>query len=117
MSNRLILRGTTWRPWFTITDALGAAVNMTDAARSLLLRLTKLGATSPALTRSTSTPAHVSWTSQSGGTGRFIVARAATAALESGRYRVEVFYADAEVTHQVYGPDEWRVETPYGGTP
>lgn len=112
MAARLIHRGTTWRPWFTIVDALGAAVNMTNPDRSLVLKLTKIGTTTPALERSTATPAHVSWTTQSSGTGRFIVSRAATLLLEQGRYRLEVYYVDADVTHLVFGPEEWRVETP-----
>lgn len=116
MNHKVIFRGATKRPWFSIVDENGAAVDMTVSGRYLLLRLTKVGQSSPSLTRSTATSAHVAWTSQSGGTGRFVIARGDTVGLDVGRYNLEVFYVDSTITHPVWGPEEWRVEDPATGS-
>lgn len=112
MSASTIVRGTYRAPTFSLVDASGTAVDMTVSGRSLSLRITLLGASAPALTVA------ATYTSQSGGTGTFVLSTANTAALTAGgQYVAEVFYtatAESKV-HRVYGPARWTVENPASG--
>jgi hypothetical protein len=112
MSASTIVRGTYRAPTFALVDASGTAVDMTVSGRSLSLRLTLLGASSPALTVA------ATYTSQAGGTGTFVLSTANTAALAvNSTYNAEVFYtatAESKV-HRVWGPVRWTVENPATG--
>jgi hypothetical protein len=117
MSATVIIKGTTRRPEFSVVDEDGDAIDMTVDGRRLLLRMTAVGASAPTLTRDTAVGAEVAWDDQAGGTGAWVIAFGATAALAVGRYKVEVYYfatATAE-QHRVYGPVEWTVEAPATG--
>lgn len=113
-----LIRGTKAEVSFTAVDADGVGIDFTSSARTLLLRLTLTGASTPALTRTTGVSGEASWTTQTLGTGKFLFSTTVTAALTAGKYTAEVIYGDTGVTDKkrVYGPTVWTVVTPGTGS-
>lgn len=114
-----IKRGFDFEPTFADVDATGAAIDHTSGTVELRLRLCYAGSNTPFLERSTLTSAHREWTSQSGGTGKFLIAKGVTAAFTlHARIRGDVVRIDSGTGKQyMVETFEWTVEDAPGGVP
>lgn len=113
-----IIKGTYVEVPFTLVDASGTAVDLTVSGRSLVLRMRKIGDSAVTITRTTGTSGEYSWTSQSGGTGKFIFSTTATAAATEGEYDVNVAYiaTSESKVHIVLPTTKWRIVANGTGT-
>lgn len=112
-----IVRGTYVAIPFAALAANGSALDLSVSGRSLKLRMTPDGSTSPTITRTTGTSGEYEWTVQASGTGNFLMSTTATAAMTVGWYTVEVTYTATSESkvHIVYGPTRWIVRDPGTG--
>ena len=91
----VIAQGEHWKPIFTITDATGAVVDLTDSSLAVVLRI-RLG-TGAATTRTMGTVGEYAWvTDGTDGKVQFVFSPANTAALTAGTYSVELVYTDTD---------------------
>lgn len=112
-----IVKGTYVEVPFALLDADGNAVDMTVSGRSLVLRLRLSTDTAVTITKTTGTSGEYSWTSQAGGTGKFVFSTTSTGNATAGDYNVEVCYIATSESkkHIVYGPTKWAIVAPSSG--
>lgn len=112
-----IVQGTLVEIPFAIFDASNLPLDMTSSARSVVLRFKPTSGS--VFTRTTGSAGQYSWTSQSNGTGKFLIPAATNieANLPIGTYTVEAKYADTDSldVKRVLEPETWTVVAPGTG--